>query len=148
MNNIYVHCGSKKFDINKFIKIHNIEGFVKPIGGLWASPASSNDWYNWCKSNNFRIKKYSNSKFQFKLADGTRLLYINDSKQLNNLPTTENEFLRFGFVALDFEKLSEIYDAIYVEFSADFNLYEKLCGWDVDSLLVMNPHIIQEIACN
>lgn len=43
----------------------------------------------------------------------------------------------------DFESLaSNGVDAIEVFISEDIELYDKLLGWDVDSILIMNPEII------
>jgi len=44
---------------------------------------------------------------------------------------------------LDFEKLAGIYDAIDVSISNDPELHFALYGWDCDSILIMNPDIIQ-----
>ena len=43
----------------------------------------------------------------------------------------------------DFESLAlNRIDAIEVFISDDIELYDKLLGWDVNSILIMNPEII------
>ena len=44
-----------------------------------------------------------------------------------------------------FEKLAEIYDAVEVSISSDFDLYYKLYGWDCDSIVIMNPDVVVEL---
>ena len=48
-------------------------------------------------------------------------------------------------IFLDFEKLSKEYDAIEVNISECRDLYYSLYGWDCDSIVIMNPDIIEEI---
>ena len=48
-------------------------------------------------------------------------------------------------IFLDFEKLSKEYDAIEVNISECRDLYYSLCGWDCDSILIMNSDIIEEV---
>ena len=145
MSRIYVHDGGQ-FDINRFTPIKN-RNFVKPSGGLWGSPLDSAcSWKQWCKSNNFNHDKYNkNNEFLFKLKDNARLLYIDNAKMLDNLPKIHDEILSSCFVILDFEELAKSYDAIEVSISADEQLYWDLYGWDVDSILVMNPGSIEII---
>ena len=43
----------------------------------------------------------------------------------------------------DFESLALTgVDAIEVFISEDIELYDKLLGWDVNSILIMNPNIL------
>ena len=46
---------------------------------------------------------------------------------------------------MDFEQLKENYDAIEVDISADNTLYWELYGWDVDSILVLNPNVVEVV---
>lgn len=54
-------------------------------------------------------------------------------------------------IRVDFESIAQFYDAlfvkIYTEDCEDFQqqAYWQLYGWDVDSLLIFNPDIIEEI---
>lgn len=143
MGKVYVHDGGK-FDIKRFTPVKN-KDFVKPLGGLWGSPIdSAYGWQQWCKDNNFGKDKYNkDDSFLFELKFGTKLLYIDNAEMLETLPKVENEILSKCFVLLDFEKLATEYDAIEVNISADQQLYWDLYGWDVDSILVMNPNVIQ-----
>ena len=81
------------------------------------------------------------------------MLFIDDVKQLDDLPKAENPaiFENFNlFVYLDFEKLSQEYDAIEITLSEEKShkgefwggLYDKLYGWDCDSICIMNPDCI------
>ena len=153
MNQIYIHYGSDKFELEKFQPIKNKMLSVKPTGGLWASPIYAKEgWREWCERNNFQycdLKKF----FVFGLKPETRVLFIDDVKQLDDLPKAENPaiFENFNFwVCLDFEKLSKEYDAIEITLSEEKShkgefwggLYDKLYGWDCDSICVMNPDCI------
>lgn len=44
-----------------------------------------------------------------------------------------------------FRKISQKYDAVEINISSDGKLYWDLCGWDCDSILVMNPDVIKEM---
>lgn len=146
MDKVYVHDGGK-FDINKFTPIKNRD-FVKPFGGLWGSPVDSNyGWREWCKANNFGNDRYDDesNSFMFKLKPDAKLLYIDNADMLKELPIIHNEIFDKCCVLLDFEKLAENYDAIEVSISSDRQLYWDLYGWDVDSILVMNPNAIEVI---
>lgn len=47
-----------------------------------------------------------------------------------------------GRTILNYEKLAEDYDAIYVGFGKDYAVWEMFYGWDCDTLLVFNPDVI------
>lgn len=143
----YIHYGSSEFDINRFKQIKNRKGFVmeKPDGGLWSSPIDSRDnWHDWCLNNDFHTEKLKDS-FTFELKPGSRVLTIETIQDINDIL----EILlivplgrRMGN-HIDFEELCRLgYDAIMV-YIDDIDVYYRLYGWDVDTLLVMNPNCIE-----
>lgn len=138
----YVHYGSDIFIPELFKPIRNRSNWSKPFGGLWASPIDAPyGWKEW--NDNHECKECSDSnKFEFILKDDANVLYIDDIFILDDLPKQESSILLW--ITLDFEKLlKDGYDAIEVCISTDFGLYDKLYGWDCDSILIMNPDIIQ-----
>ena len=136
-----------KFDKSLFNPIRNV-GFVKPEGGYWASPIDTDyGWKDWCEAEDFRTCDENNS-FKFTLKEGAKVLYIKYYTDLEGLPRDESMIhLEYGFVTyLDFEKLAEQYDAIELDLDYDYHkLYFGLCGWDCNSILIMNPDIIVPI---
>ena len=154
---IYIHYGHKNFDRDLFTEIKNRDYFVKPHGGLWASRINAEyGWKQLVTDNEFFTGKYRDDNcFKFKLKDGARLLVITNDDQLDTLPQQHTPHSNLVFTTcLDFEKLKEEYDAIEVliyedksEIQDNFvdGLYNKLYGWDCDSILVMNKDVIQEI---
>lgn len=143
----YIHYGHKSFDKNLFDSIRNNKYFTKPKGGLWASDVNARyGWKDWCDSNEFRKCEKSNS-FVFTLEMDTKLLIIDSYDDLKELPRLEDidNFASPMWLLLDFEKIAKKYDAIEVNISSDEELYWKLYGWDCDSILVMNPDVVQSI---
>lgn len=140
---IYVHYGHKKFCKEICKPIENIQLFTKPKGGFWASRIDAKfGWKDWCIDQEFRDID-ENDAFRFKLKDGTKVLYINNTDILSTLPMQQS--IIKSWLCLDFEKLSEQYDAIEVNISKCNRLYDLLYGWDCDSILIMNPDVIQEV---
>ena len=123
MSKIYIHYGSSEFVPELFKPIKNDMVSTKPKGGLWASPINAKEgWKDWCERNNFRLQLLEKS-FAFSLKPEAKLLFIDDVKQLENLPKIENPAIFDNFklwTCLDFEKLSKEYDAIEITLSEDF----------------------------
>lgn len=166
-NEVYRHWGNDKFIYSYFTPISNNREYSnKPHGGLWSSPINDVDvsWETWCRGEDFmtdRLEKH----FDFRLKDNARLLVIKDIKDLDKLPRVNiddemsliHTYCILDFNAnIDFEKLKEDYDAllVYMYRSSDISeedmignntIYYKLYGWDVDTLLVMNPDVIEEV---
>ena len=143
----YIHYGHTKFDKDLFTKIKNVDCNTKPRGGLWASDINSkHGWKEWCNENEFRNCDKENS-FTFTLSDDAKILYIESVNDLQSLPKVDDKFgINFSsWILLDFEKLAEIYDAVEVSISNDFDLYYQLYGWDCDSIVIMNPDIVVEL---
>ena len=126
----YIHYGCKVFDKDLFINITNMLLSTKPYGGFWASRTDAAfGWKDWCASTNYR--------------DNAKVLHINSANELKKLPVVKNDLNISSWKLLDFEKLAGIYDAIDVSISNDPELHFALYGWDCDSILIMNPDIIQ-----
>ena len=153
MDRVYRHYGSSTFDISKFVPIRNRSEIsciaTKPYGGLWASPIDSDaDWYNWCLDNDFCIEELE-KYFDFTLKDNSKIISIEKLSDLNQIKgcyaTTKNFY---NHVVINFEALVESgYDAI--DFLINSETYWFLYGWDVDSLLVLNPDciVLKESSC-
>lgn len=141
----YVHYGHKQFLKQKFVEISNT-GWVKPDGGLWASPVNADyGWKEWCKNENFRECSEDNALY-FTLAAGANIIHIRRLEDLKDLPEDNTALFKLSdTVFLDFEKMRNSgIDAIELHLSEDHRLYWALYGWDCDSILVMNPNIVME----
>lgn len=164
MKEIYRHYGSQKFDPKAFIPISNKMFSNKPSGGLWACPTIDIDisWDQWSRDNEFctdKLKEY----FDFKLKRGAKILIIKNIKDLNKLPRVNTKDPEIKSILemdslnsnIDFEELSKNYDGIMVWMyrSKDIDttkrlfdgMYYRMYGWDVDTLLVFNPDIVEVI---
>jgi len=164
MKEIYRHYGSQKFDPKAFIPISNKMFSNKPSGGLWACPTIDVDisWDRWSRDNEFctdKLKEY----FDFKLKRGAKILIIKNIKDLNKLPRVNTEDPEIKSILemdslnsnIDFEELSKNYDGMMVWMyrSKDIDttkrlfdgMYYRMYGWDVDTLLVFNPDIVEVI---
>lgn len=152
---IYAHFGHDHFDAESMDKIQNRTLGVKPVGGIWASPIDAEyGWIDWNETEQFAECNLDNA-FGFTLSDGARVLQITSHGQLMQIAEEYEAYIPFGMrdiakmtgsVILDFEELAEDYDAIEVSISSDRQLYHDLYGWDCDSILVMNPDVVEEIS--
>ena len=131
-------CG-EKFDPSKFTPIKNIK-FVKPEGGLWASPIeSSYGWRDWCRDESYdgKLSQY----FTF-ILEGN-IYTINNTYDASCMPwIKEHEWLRCP----DFEQMVKLgYDAIFLtEEGQQKTRFGKpsLYGWDCESVLILNKEKI------
>ena len=142
---IYIHYGHSKYKTPN--PIVNEVGWTKPKGGLWASRKDDIfGWKNWCIKEDFRTSSFDTS-FEFMLKDNAKVLELKDLDQLNDLPNVNRPdrlYFRHDWsteCCLDFEKLLKEYDAVEVIDIGKF--YWALYGWDCNSILVMNPDIIE-----
>ena len=157
-NIIYTHYGHSKFDKTKFDPIKNRLFNNKPAGGFWASRKNAVfGWKNWNDTECFAVCDEKN-KIDFTLRTGSRILEIHNTQDVDdivekyhvNLPS-DKELSTFGpsssvaSYTIDFEKISQDYDAIECFVSDDSKLYYKLYTWDCDSILILNPDIIEPI---
>lgn len=144
---VYIHYGHDKFRVPDPIK--NIRFFTKPEGGLWASRKYYEfGWKDWCGNEEFHLDTFDKS-FEFTLKDNANVLVLNNRDQLDDLPQIGNPELAYNkenwtsTCYLDFEKLSQDYDAI--ELMNEQVFHWALYGWDCNSILIMNPDIVEVI---
>lgn len=130
------------FDRSKFKPIRNSLK-IKPSGGLWTSPVSSEwGWKHWARSESFRpLEQY------FRLRFFGRVYTINSVADLRSLPwyNASTSYIR---MSLNFELMAPFVDAIHLTMEGEQatrfsepNLY----GWDCESVLVFNPDCVTQI---
>ena len=144
---VYIHYGHDEFRIPDPIKNRECL-FTKPKGGLWASRKDDEDgWKTWCEREEFRLETFDSS-FEFTLKDSANVLVLSDLDQLDILPKLNPwdepyDKSEFSTCYLDFVKLAQKYDAIELVDICKF--YWALYGWDCNSILIMNPGIVELI---
>lgn len=141
----YIHYGHNSFSRANFVKVENRSTWIKPRGGLWGSrPDSEFNWKQWCIDNNVFLEKLGDY-FYFTLTSNAKILEVNDVNDLVVLPQIPGSEKLEASVFLDYEKISQEYDAIEVFLNGDLDFQSELCGWDCNSILVLNPDVIREI---
>ena len=139
-----IHYGNSKYNPSLFQPIQN--SWVKPKGGLWASPVNSKDsWKNWCLEENFNCISLDQS-FEFEIEGN---ILVIDSYE--DLLTKVIWFEKYDEIYPDFEAMLMLgIDAIHLteegqcrtRFAKEgYSL--KLYGWDCESVLVLNPDCIK-----
>lgn len=159
MRKRYIHYGARAFDDQQFVPISNVFLSNKPNGGLWASPVSAKQpWSKWCKRS-MGVECKTDEYFKFQLTKCANVIHLFCYDDVMRLPMQENKEIESLNLSLlksnaypDFEKLkNQGVDAIEYHLSEDtstdwfLNLYQALYGWDCDSILILNPKIIEII---
>lgn len=141
----YIHYGHNAFSKSEFSPIKNHNTWIKPSGGLWGSrPNSEFGWKVWCIDNNFRLERLRDY-FCFTLTHDTRKLDITRPSDLEVLPKLPGSEQFGSSVFLDFEQISNDYDAVEVFLNGDLDFQSILCGWDCNSILILNPDVVREL---
>ena len=148
----YIHYGHAEFRPELFREIKNRYEFVKPSGGLWASAVDAPyGWKQWCMDQDFYVHRLQDN-FTFELSENSKILHIRSVEDLESLPKQENVVINPPWVSLDFEKLlADGWDAVELHLSEENldtlgwfdGLYYALYGWDCDSILIMNPDVVE-----
>jgi hypothetical protein len=136
-----VHYGSEIFSKDLFTQIKNYpkdheRGGIKPEGGLWTCPAKSNlSWKDYCIQG--KEENLDKNSFSLRLNQRMKVIVIDSYEDLRFLPKRLDDP---HFV--DWELLAKFGDAVWL---TDKGCHETilsepyhLCGWDCESILVMN----------
>lgn len=144
----FIHYGADKFNFEAFQPPRNYLP-TKPIGGLWCSPVGDEfySWLEWCKDNEYPC--IVNLALKFQLPNTARVLTVETDEDYDLLfANYGNVTLSFSpFKMIDWIKVAQDYDSVYVLISKNRSLYWKLYGWDCDTLWICNPQIMREVKC-
>ena len=157
--------GKDKIEEKRFDRVKNKAFQNKPLGGLWTSPEQSKwGWKDFVISEEYRKEYYLSNLLLITLKDSSRIYKIDNefdfmSCPFRKLKETEKEayFNLYGGSIIDFEKLSESYDALWVTERAinensswicsggEYKYIGPLFGWDVETVLLFNLDCIEKI---
>jgi hypothetical protein len=144
----FIHYGHDHFDKDLFTYVNNTDTIVgKPKGGLWSSPVNAEyGWKDFISEGESWREEYLTKSFRFRLNEKANILSVNTLEELERLPTLNDN--RFGKV-IDYEKLVDNgYDALLINMSNDYRNFHydtRTMAYDVDTLLVFNPEMVEEI---
>ena len=113
------------------------QGFIKPKGGLWASPVNSAySWKHWCDDESFGD---TTSSFTFQYRGN--VLKINTLLDLEGIPWEEDAFGAYhpDFVSMVQSNIDAIWLTIAGEHETRHSYPKCLYGWDCECVLIMNP---------
>lgn len=151
--------GIDTIDLNKFQKIKNSRSRNKPIGGLWTSPVNSEyGWKDFVESESYKKDRYLNDCVLISLKDSAKIFKIDSNQDFKEAPKRSTEIGETDWYPpikyLDFEKLAEDYDALWLTYNGvkDLSYFDgdlligDLYGWDVETVLLFNLDCIESYA--
>ena len=102
-------------------------------------------WKQWCEA---EMPDFLKGKvpYVYTLKKNAKILHVWKERDLRGLPLHPNPLglAVVDEICLDFEKLSKNYDAVELHLSdGESGLYHVLYTWDCDSILIMNPDIVE-----
>lgn len=136
------HYGSAEYSPGLFNPISDRRTVNKPIGGLWTSPAVSKyGWLEFCKRESF-----GSTNVFFDVEFCGSLFVVDGEKDMNKLPWVGggiNPYISFQSMCLSG------FDAIHLTAKGEQEtrcLYPRsMCGWDCETVLILNPGAIKVI---
>lgn len=145
ISDTYIHYGHRCFVPDLFEEVRNEEPLCKPHGGLWASSVNAPyGWKDWCEDNGYFVSNM-NESFEFKLRFDAEVYHIHSVEDVRKMPKIAGSGAT-SWYQHDFEKmLADGIDAIELHLSDDPDLYMELYGWDCDSILIMNPSVMEVV---
>ena len=154
MKKEWLIVGMTDFDNTKCTAIKN-QTFVKPNGGLWASPYTPDDEYKseWHRFVSEEMQdKNSENGMVFDFKEESRIYTIDTQEDLINLLNTYG-YIDSGYSSLfpDFERISKHFDVLHLTERGQWatrlptkNSKYNLYGWDVECCLILNADVIKD----
>lgn len=158
----HIILGKTELSKDKFIPIKNRIGFVKPEGGLWASPYTPNKeyisaWHEWCVGEDFS-SGLSNNAVIIDFKEDIKFFVIDSQEDLMELFNIVGEaqdeltsIISSVWKVPNFEIAADIFDVIYLTEEGQWktrmpfkNHEYSLYGWDCESILIMNFDCIEK----
>ena len=145
---LLIHYGANKYMPEKFSPIKN-RNHQKPVHGtgLWTSPMDSNtDWRDYIRDDGWE-ERHESVKIFFVvcLYADAKIFVIDSEDDLQKAPLIDYK----GYEPrknIDFEAAAKKYDAIWLTEKGQIDTRHaypvKLFGWDIESVLILNPNCI------
>ena len=151
MSKHYIHYGSTKFDhklLENQVRVFKNGGYITGVNkphGLWASPINSQcSWKDWCLCEDFKTETLDES-FEFNISEKANILHVHKVEDaVPYIIETPSDIDDDIYRNLDFPKLYAEFDGMELHIRDDWHFYrDSIFGtWDVDSLVVWNPAVI------
>ena len=150
-----VTLGIDEIKKDQFNEIKNMKRGNKPWGGLWTSPIESEyGWYDFVKGEHYRKEHYLDKMTLITLKSDAKIYKIDSVEDFDLCPHLQERGAIFDkFKKIDFEKLSEDYDGVWITVKAIVDLENRhqdfmgdLYGWDVETVLLFNLDCIESYA--
>lgn len=155
----YIHYGSPAFSPVKFVPAMQEGCWVKPKGGLWASPVDAErSWKDWCEGEGFRECNEDNS-FKFTVRDPKRIFYIDSEEAFDDwysryvtersggLKWAFSKGFNCGLDQIEVDKMkADGWDGLEISLTDHWPLYNYLYGWDCDSIVIFNRDAVVPVA--
>ncbi len=142
----FYHLSDRPFDPSLMKEVSNWGKVGKPKGGLWLAP--NHEWRDWVKDNQ---PEWLKGKRYFEVdVDVSKVLVVDSLEKARQLPLVKHPYM-YGEWSFDFEALAQKYSGLWVKpfddwrFSAPKNLRVDFYVWDVESLVVFDPKIVQGV---
>ena len=154
MDKLYIHYGSNHLIKEKVIEMKHEAGsnmaINKPDFGLWGSPVDCEfGWKEWCEAEDFRTDTLDRY-FVFKVKDGAKIFIVRNNDDVSDYLCTPHLFtLEYMFPPkyIDFNKIMKEYDGMELIHEDNYSSlhYNYFYSWDVDSIVVWNPDVIEVV---
>lgn len=141
----YIHYGSNIFKPDYILKKDKYLRSDKP-NGLWASPVNADwGWKDWCELEDFRTERLDDY-FTFTTVPEAKILHLHSLSQAAPYMKISYRFQSIVGYNLDLDKIYKMFDGMELHISDDFCSFHDnnvFYTWDVDSICIWNPNIIQ-----
>jgi len=135
--------GSHEFSMHLWDDVKNAN-WHKPDGGLWACPTETDEWKKWCIAEDYHL---GGLKEHFKFIYSGNTFVIDGLGHAMQLPWLSED--RFEY-AIDFEEMyRQGVDGVFLTSEGQWDTRhsspKNLYGWDVESIVILNPNSIMEL---
>lgn len=148
MDKLYIHYGSNQLFKEKVTEMKREPGsnmaINKPDFGLWGSPVDCEfGWKEWCESEDFHTDTLD-SHFIFRVKEDANIFTVR--RDIDVSAYLCSPYLT-PLTCIDFNKIMKEYDGMELIHGDNYSSlhYSYFYSWDVDSIVVWNPDVIEVV---
>lgn len=142
---IWIHYGANAFNPEKMTE-NSKRLFANKPNGLWASPTNRNawTWEKFCKSEEFHLERLDKS-FKFRVSRKAKILWVHKPEDVEKYTYVE-DMGRYKTKRVDIKTIMNNFDGMALIHGKNYmELHYDVFGtWDVDSICIWNPDVIEE----